>query len=139
MKYGQLVIEKKEMETLKRIISSIPNRIDDSYKISIKNIMEELKSAKRVAEDEMPDDIVRFNSKVTILDSLAVERTYKIVTPEQSNISKNMISILAPMGLALFGYSLNDKVKWQFPNGIQTLKIIKIEQWQKNITQIQET
>lgn len=127
MKYGQIIIEKKEFETLKRIISAIPNRLDDSYRISIEKFNEELRSAKRLGENEMPPDVVRFNSRVTILDSSSREHSYQIVTPEQSDVSKSLISILAPMGLALFGYSLNDRVKWQFPGGTQILKITNIE------------
>ncbi len=135
MKYGHLVIEKKEFETLKRIIGSIPNRLDSSYRISLQTFGEELQSAILLDEDEMPDDVVRFNSTVTILDSFSDERTYSIVMPSKADVSQKMISILAPMGLALFGYSLDDKIEWQFPTGKHLFKIIKVEQCQKKIIQ----
>jgi len=36
--------------------------------------------------------------------------------------------VLAPMGLALFGYAKDDEILWQFPSGLQAIKILKVEQ-----------
>ena len=50
--------------------------------------------------------------------------------PGKSDIALNMLSILTPMGLALYGYAEGDQVVWEFPSGINTIKIIKVEQVQ---------
>ena len=76
----------------------------------------------------MPDEIVRFNSIVTIQIPNGDEKTFQIVTPEKSDISLNKLSILAPMGLALFGYAVGDEFLWQFPTGMNKIKIQKVNQ-----------
>ena len=128
MKYGKLLIEIKEHQVLKRILSEIPKAADQSYKISMQKFQRELQSAKICAELEMPADVVRFNSEVTIKDSQSNNCKYRIVTPEHGDVAKGMVSILAPMGHALYGYAVSDVVSWQFPSGIRTITITNVEQ-----------
>lgn len=128
MKYGTLHIEIKEYQTLKRILSGVPKNGDESYRISMQKFQHELQSAKRCEASKIPDDVVRFDSEVTIKDSQSNICKYKIVTPEHGDIAKGMVSILAPMGHALFGYAVSDVVSWQFPSGIRTITIMNVEQ-----------
>lgn len=133
MKYGELIIEKKEYEFLKQIMSLAKYYKDNTYKLSIHKLSEELTSAKVVKDNKMPADIIRFNSTVTIKIPSGIEKTYQIVTPDKSDIKNEKISILAPMGLALFGYAEGDEVLWQFPVGESAFKIIKVEQEQSTL------
>lgn len=128
MKYGVVIIEKKEKELLNRIISMAQYYKDENYKNSIFKLNEELKNARFLKLKEMPEDVVRFNSVVTIKTPFSVSREYQIVTPEKSDIRKNKISILAPMGLALFGYAKGDTVNWQFPTGENVISIEDVRQ-----------
>ena len=128
MKYETLIIENKEYDQLKQIISSAQNKIDQTYKASIEKLLNELKHAQFLNIKKMPIDVVRFNSVVTIRDPYRNIRSYEIVKPERSNIAENKISVLAPMGLALFGYAKDDEILWQFPSGLQAIKILKVEQ-----------
>lgn len=127
MKYEVIIIEKLEYELLKRIVSMAQYYKDSTYRASIEKLKNELDLAKIVTEKNMPDDVVRFNSKVEIATPFGVNRTYQIVTPDHSNIKENKISILAPMGLALFGYAQGDNVEWEFPTGKNSIDIIKVE------------
>ena len=106
---------------------------DDSYRASIEKLKNELDLAKIVSEKNMPEDVVRFNSKVEIATPFGVNRTYQIVTPDRSNIKENKISILAPMGLALFGYAQGDEVEWEFPTGKNLINIIEVEQMKREV------
>ena len=128
MKYEEIVIEKKEYELLKQIISNAEHNKDKTYKASIEKLVNELKSATVVNEKSMPVEIVRFNSIVTIQTPSGEPKSYQIVTPEKSDIANNKLSILAPMGLALFGYAVSDEIMWQFPTGIHAIKILDVEQ-----------
>ena len=116
MKYGGLVVEKKEYELIKKMTSNETNANDVSQKVSIGKLLGELKSAKLL------------KSVVTFVVADLFKKRFKIVAPEHSDVSKNKLSILSPMGLALFGYSEDDVVEWQFPSGPNTVKIIKVEQ-----------
>lgn len=127
MKYGKIIIDKKELETLKHLFSNSHNKNDKTYRLSFEKLIDELKEAKVLDSAKIPEDIVRFNSIVTIKTAFDKERTYQIVTPEKSDVANNKISVLAPMGLALFGYAQNDKINWQFPTGISTIEIITVK------------
>ncbi|EIA08206.1 regulator of nucleoside diphosphate kinase [Flavobacterium frigoris PS1] len=111
-----------------RAISISTNNGDKTYKSSLDKLRVELKSASMVDTDDMPTDVIRFNSFVTIYTSFNVERSYQIVVPEKSNILHNRISILSPMGLALLGYAKGDSIVWQFPSGANEIKIIDVIQ-----------
>ena len=128
MKYEEIIIEKREYELLKQIISSAAHNKDKTYKASIEKLANELKSATIVTDKAMPEEIVRFNSIVTIQPPFGEPKSYQIVTPEKSDIANNKLSVLAPMGLALFGYAISDEIMWQFPTGVHAIKILKVEQ-----------
>lgn len=124
----EIIIEKREYEMLRQIISNAGHNIDKTYKASIEKLANELKSATIIGKESMPEDIVRFNSIVTVQMPFGDPKSFQIVTPEKSDISKNKLSILAPMGLALFGYAVSDEIMWQFPSGMNAIKILNVEQ-----------
>lgn len=128
MKYGGLVVEKKEYEIVKKITSIEAKEADRAQKTAIERLLTELKSAKLLSSADMPSDAVRLNSTVTFIIADLFRKRFKIVPPEQSDISQNKLSILSPMGLALFGYSQDDVVEWQFPSGPNTIRIIQVDQ-----------
>jgi regulator of nucleoside diphosphate kinase len=128
MKYGALIVEKREYEFLKQLMSLAKYYKDTTYRASISKLNEELKAAEIIIGNEMPNDVIRLNSIVTIQTPFAVEKTYQIVTPDKSDIRNNKISILAPMGLALFGYAEGDAIDWRFPMGDSSIDIIKVAQ-----------
>lgn len=128
MKYEEIIIEKREYELLRQIISNADHNKDKTYKASIEKLTDELKSATIINNENMPIEVVRFNSIVTVKMPFGEPKSFQIVTPDKSDISKNKLSILAPMGLALFGYAVSDEIMWQFPSGINAIKILNVEQ-----------
>lgn len=132
MKYGNLILEKKEYVFLKRLLN-VSNYYKDQNTInSLRILSEELSNALIYDNDEMPDDVIRFNSVITV-QSGAWETEFQLVIPTDRDISSNKISILAPMGSAVMGYALGDSVNWNFPNGTKELKITSVKQATKPI------
>lgn len=128
MKYGRIIVEKKEFAILKRLLLQSEPKADSIHASSVAKLAEELKEAETVENSLMPEDIIRLNATITISTPMDKEKTFQLVLPGQSNISQNKLSVLAPMGLALFGYAEGDEVQWQFPSGINTIKILKVKQ-----------
>ena len=128
MKYGQLILDRREYGLLMRSIADSKSQEDKIYRESLKKLKLELLTAKVVDDNAMPEDVIRFNSVVSISTPYNVTRSYQIVTPDKSDIKKNKISILSPMGLALFGYAVGDKIVWHFPSGENTIEILAVEQ-----------
>lgn len=127
MKYKTILVDKHEFDLLKRIMSMGKHDKSASYGLAISKLRGELDNAKIVPAGQLPSDVVRFNSKVNI-ETPFITKIYQVVTPEKSDLANDKISILAPMGLALFGYAKGDELTWDFPNGKGTIKILDVEQ-----------
>ncbi len=128
MKYGEIIIEKKEFELLKQLISMSQHYRDKSYRASMEKLLAEMSRARVVSHSKMPVDVIRLNSEVAISVPGNMQRRYTVVTPEMSDLKQNKISILAPMGLALFGYAKGDQIEWEFPAGINKIEILDVVQ-----------
>ncbi|RKS53394.1 regulator of nucleoside diphosphate kinase [Gillisia mitskevichiae] len=128
MKYGSLIIDKKEYVYLKRILNISGYAEDLQTKNSIQRLMGELKNAQIVNDSEMPIDVIRFNSKIMVYSENGWERSIQLVIPQDKDAKQDKISILTPMGAALFGYSEGDTIEWDFPSGKQVIKIVAVVQ-----------
>ncbi|WP_067037484.1 GreA/GreB family elongation factor [Allomuricauda sp. CP2A] len=128
MKYGNLVIEKKEYVLLKRLMNLSGYYKDNTLRSSVKKLVGELETAKILDEAEMPEDVIRFNTVVTIISENGWNKTFKLVLPSRRDVKNNHISILTPMGAAVMGYAKGDSLVWEFPSGNQKLTIENVEQ-----------
>jgi regulator of nucleoside diphosphate kinase len=87
----------------------------------------ELRKATIVSGANMPADVVRLNSKVTIQSEDKNEvMELRLVSPDKANIKEKKISILAPIGTALIGFRKGQKVKWKVPAGNKIFKILEV-------------
>lgn len=134
MKHGNLIIEKKEYVLLKRLMNLSGYYKDETLRKSVKKLLGELESALVLEDVKMPDDVVRFNSVITIGSKEGWHKTFQLVLPNESNIKEDKISITTPMGAAVIGYAEGDTIIWEFPNGIKELTIEKIEYERKHIS-----
>lgn len=128
MKYGNIILEKKEYVYLKRLLNLNTYTNNSNTQSSIQRLIEELKTAQIVDEIEMPEDVIRFNSNVKVIAENGWENTLKIVVPSEKNVKEHKISVLSPIGIALFGYSENDELVWDFPGGQRKIKIVAVNQ-----------
>ncbi|MBU2899572.1 GreA/GreB family elongation factor [Maribacter dokdonensis] len=133
MKYGNLVIEKKEFVVLKRLMNLSGYYKDDTLRKSVKKLASELETAIILDANDMHEDVIRLNTMVTIVSDSGWHKKFKLVMPTDSDIKNNKISILTPMGAAVMGYSEGDIVQWEFPVGEQKLTIEKVEQENEHI------
>lgn len=127
MKYGSIVLEKKEYVILKRLINLSGNYKEDTRKKSVLRLQEELETAIILDQDKLPIDIIRFNSIITIESSDGWSNTFQLVSPTESNFSDKKISVLTPMGTAVMGYAEGDTIEWEFPGGVKSLKVIEVK------------
>ena len=87
----------------------------------------ELKVADIRKEEDMPKDIVRLGSVVTVFTSFGRKVGLKIVMPAFADFQNRKLSIMAPMGTALIGYREGDKVLWHFPKGDEWITIESVD------------
>ncbi|SFD36809.1 GreA/GreB family elongation factor [Algibacter pectinivorans] len=132
MRYGSLILEKKEFVYVKQILNITRYSCDFETKKSLQKLSEELKEAHIIDDAEMPMDVIRLNSRVTLVFNNGLEKTFQVVAPKHKDVAQNKISVLATMGAALLGYSEGDIIVWDFPTGRQKLKIVKVEQEERS-------
>jgi transcription elongation factor GreA len=76
---------------------------------------------------KIPHDRVGLGSEVVVLDVDKDEQiTYRLVTSEQTDVSKGMISTNSPIGRGLLGKEVGDVVKFQIPGGTREMEILKL-------------
>lgn len=121
-----IVITERDMDRLQLLIDSA--RLQWRDQSLLDRLEGELIRAKVVSPKRIPADVVTMNSKVRVTDlDTGKESTYQVVFPRDANTSKNMISVLAPIGTALLGFSVGSEIEWDTPGGIRRLRIDAID------------
>lgn len=128
MKYGNIILEKKEYVYLKRILNISGYAKDYTVQNSLIKLLEEIKKAQILDDNDVPKDVVRFNSIVAIASNDGWKKELQVVIPKDKDLTLNKISVLAPMGTALLGYAKGDVVDWDLPRGKQQVSIVDVKQ-----------
>ena len=88
---------------------------------------------KRLAEFSMvdmsriPTDKVGLGSTVVVMDlQKGQEVTYRLVTSEEADVAAGRISTSSPIGRGLLGKSEGDVVRFNIPDGVRELEIVKL-------------
>jgi transcription elongation factor GreA len=77
--------------------------------------------------ENIPRDKVGFGSTVVVFDSTKNEEfSYKLVTSEESDVTKGLISTTSPIGRALLSREVGDIATVVTPNGKRELEILKL-------------
>ena len=77
--------------------------------------------------DNLPKDKAAFGSRVVVYDGDKDEKIeYKLVTSEESDVTKGLISTTSPIGRSLMGKRVGDTATVVTPNGKRELEILKL-------------
>jgi len=80
-----------------------------------------------VVLENIPHDKVGFGSTVIVFDNTKdAEISYKLVTSEESDVTKGLISTTSPIGRALLGKQIGDVATVVTPNGKRELEVLKL-------------
>jgi transcription elongation factor GreA len=75
----------------------------------------------------IPKDRIGFGSTISVYDDSKDEKIeYKLVTSEESDVTKGLISTTSPIGKALVGKKVGDTVTVVTPGGSRELEILKL-------------
>jgi transcription elongation factor GreA len=73
------------------------------------------------------DDVIRFGATIRLYDEATEQEiTYIIAGHYEADITKNRLSLQAPLSKALIGKSVGDVVKVTTPGGMKSYEILKI-------------
>lgn len=123
-----IYITKSDAMRLKKLVNSQNmSRLNNQDKKYLEDLKKEIDRAKLVDQKNIPKNVITMNSNVRLKDlDSGEEMTYTLVFPDIADISNNKISILAPIGTALIGYSVGDIIEWKVPAGLRKLKVEEI-------------
>ncbi len=103
---------KQRQEFVRARLGQLKRRMADLSLVNLANI---------------PKDKVAFGSTVTVYDSFKDEKIeYKLVTSEESDVAKGLISTTSPIGRALMGKKEGDTTVVVTPNGKRELEVLKL-------------
>jgi regulator of nucleoside diphosphate kinase len=72
-------------------------------------------------------DVVTMDSEVLVTDTGSGEAfTFQVVFPRSANAGEARISVLEPLGMAVLGRSVGDRINWEMPGGRRTLRVEEV-------------
>ena len=86
-----------------------------------------LRELSMVDMTKIPHDRVGLGSTVVVLDVVKETRIrYKLVTSEDVDVGKGLISTSSPIGRGLLGKQVGDSIRIQIPGGIREMEVIEL-------------
>ena len=86
-----------------------------------------LRQISMIDMSKIPHDRVGLGSTVVVLDTVKETKIrYKLVTSEDVDVAKGMISTISPIGRGLLGKQVGDEVKIQIPDGVRQMEIVEL-------------
>ena len=85
------------------------------------------KTAKMLSQDKVSGDVITMNSRVLLKEVTKGRQAEVTITyPQDADGREGKISVFSPIGSALLGRRVGDKVSWKVPNGIGHFEVVKI-------------
>lgn len=129
MKSHSIVVSDVDMDQLSRLVRALRHSSSrDQQQLEL--LDQTLESAEVAESERMPRDIIRMNSRIRVLDldtgKTGKKELYTLVFPEHADISTGLISVLAPVGIALLGHKKGEVIEARVPGGIRRLKVEQV-------------
>lgn len=78
--------------------------------------------------DKIPRDRIGYGSRVTLYDcNTDQEVEYTLVSPEESDVAKGLLSVQSPIGRSLLGKMPGDEVRISTPAGVREYEIRSLQ------------
>ena len=95
------------------MVASLALQVEDRFPVIASMLLEEIERAELHDETTLPEAVVTLGSEVEFIDERSRQlRTVSLVLPAEANIALGKISILTPMGAALYGLSAGQSIDW---------------------------
>jgi transcription elongation factor GreA len=94
----------------------------------VRLLQERLQACEVIDPDNRPpSERIVFGTSVTIEDVETSERRiFRLLGPDETDISQGIISVDSPLGRALIGKEADDVVEVTTPNGLREYEIVKV-------------
>jgi regulator of nucleoside diphosphate kinase len=139
-KQGEYMEKQSHLDTLQRLpdivvggtdharLTNLANAALDTVPDTAEELLSELERARVVADEAVPQDVVRMGSMVEF-ESKGDRKRVMLVFPPEADIAAGKVSVLTPVGAALIGLSKGQSIAWAARDGTShALTIRSVEQ-----------
>ena len=111
------------------LVAGLALRTEHKQPVVAAMLLEEIERAELHDAQTMPEGHVMLNSRVRFVDEKSQRlRDVQLVLPAEANIAEGRISILTPMGAALYGLSAGACITWPDLEGFERpIRIVRVE------------
>ncbi len=96
-------------------------------KARLMQVQQRLREVESIDISQLPQDRIAYGSSVVLYDLEKEEKvTYKLVTPEEGDPEKGLLSTLSPIGSALVGQEEGDEIRVKTPTGWRSFEIARV-------------
>jgi regulator of nucleoside diphosphate kinase len=111
-----------------RLLVDMVIKSQPRLRATLEPLRAELERADVLPPELLPRTVVAMGSTVEVEDRESSEvDTYTLVYPEHADGAAGRLSMLAPLGMGLIGFTEGDKFAWRTPGGPRELLIRKVE------------
>ena len=95
------------------VVANLALRIEHQQPVVAAMLLEEIERAELYDAANLPEDAIMLGSEVDFVDENSRQmRKVRLVLPVDANIAEGRISILTPMGAALYGLRAGRSINW---------------------------
>ncbi|MCO6482507.1 MAG: GreA/GreB family elongation factor [Flavobacteriales bacterium] len=126
MENPKLIVSARERDLLMSWIADFTPPDINTQK-SLAKLTEELRQADVRKETDLPGDVVRVGSIVTVKSPSIRKEGLQLVMPKDADLKANKLSIFTVMGAALIGYRQGTEITWMLPKGEEVILLEKVD------------
>ena len=95
------------------LVSDLALRAEHQHPVVAAMLLAEIERAELHSRERLPQGVVTLGAEVDFVDEKSHQkRTVRLVLPGEANIALGRISILTPVGAALYGLSAGQSIDW---------------------------
>ena len=95
------------------LVSDLALRAEHQHPVVAAMLLAEIERAELHSRERLPKGVITLGAEVDFVDEKSRQkRTVRLVLPGEANIALGRISILTPVGAALYGLSAGQSIDW---------------------------
>jgi regulator of nucleoside diphosphate kinase len=112
------------------MVATLALQSEDRHPVVTAMLLEEIERAELHEAETLPEDAITLGSQVDFVDERTRQlRSVELVLPAMANIAEGRISIMTPMGAALYGLTAGQSIDWPNLDGAERrIRILRVRQ-----------
>lgn len=112
------------------LVATLALQAEHRHPVVAAMLLEEIERAELHEAETLPEDAITLGSEIDYVDERTHQlRSVELVLPAIANIAEGRISIMTPMGAALYGLTAGQSIDWPNLDGAERrIRILRVRQ-----------